>query len=105
MKPEWQKRGERGENALQKLLKPLQWRESRVSDREIGKKLPSSRGKQQSAALFVLTAPNGVANLFREQDDSKSRSKIDLMLISGLKGNGQLASHSDQSYAPGGVRK
>ena len=85
--PSWSPSGKtRGGNALQTMIKPLQQRAPRATADEIGKRLPSCRGRQQRRALFVLRAPRGVTHPFPAMDGSMSGSTIDLMLIAGWKG-------------------
>ena len=85
--PSWSPTGKsRGGNALQTLIKPLQQRHPRDAVGEVGKRLPSSRGRQQRKALFAMRAPRGVTHPFPAKDGSMSGSTIDLMLLSGWKG-------------------
>ena len=80
--PSWSPSGKaRGGNALQSLIKPLQRREPRGAGGEIGKRLPSSRGRQKRGDLFTLKAPRGVTHPFPAKNERMSGSTIELMII------------------------
>ena len=85
--PLWSPSGKtRGGNALQELIKPLQRKEPHAAVREVAKRLPRGRGRQQREALFVLRAPRGVTPPFPAKNGTMAGSTIDLILISGWKG-------------------